>query len=211
VITTTADAGVDDVNQAVAAARKVFAAGCWAKMAPIQRKMIMHKIADKTQEYALELAVLGVRDNSTEIGMAINAEPGSAAATFRFYAETVDKVYGEIAPTPESVLGLIHTEPVGVVAVIVPWNFPLMIAAWKIVFGLILKRLDMPTVPIILGVVLGPIMEVKLRSSMPRVKTPLDFIDRPIAAIIFGIIVIIIAMHIRTVIKDFRGSKQELG
>jgi len=132
VITTTAVAGADDVNQAVAAARKVFEAGSWAKMAPMQRKMIMHNIADKIQEHALELAVLGVRDNGTEIGMAINAEPGSAAATFRFYAETVDKVYGEIAPTPESVLGLIHREPVGVVAAIVPWNFPLMIAAWKI-------------------------------------------------------------------------------
>ena len=131
-ITTAADAGVEDVDQAVAAARNVFDQGSWSKAAPAERKRVMHKIADLIQQHALELAVLGVRDNGTEIGMAIKAEPGSASATFRFYAESVDKVYGDIAPTDPSVLGLIHREPVGVVAAIVPWNFPLMIAAWKI-------------------------------------------------------------------------------
>ena len=64
--------------------------------------------------------------------MALKAEPGSAAGTFRYYAESIDKVYGEIAPTAPNILGLIHCEPVGVVAAIVPWNFPLMIASWKI-------------------------------------------------------------------------------
>jgi putative tricarboxylic transport membrane protein len=72
------------------------------------------------------------------------------------------------------------------------------------VFGLILKRLNLPIVPIILGMVLGGIMEVKLRSSMARVKTPLDFIDRPIAAILFGLILLIIALHIRTMICEHR-------
>ena len=131
-ITTAADAGADDVDQAVTAARKVFDDGSWSKAAPTERKRVMHKISDLIQQHAMELAVLGVRDNGTEIGMAIKAEPGSASATFRFYAESVDKVYGEIAPTDPSVLGLIHREPVGVVAAIVPWNFPLMIAAWKV-------------------------------------------------------------------------------
>jgi gamma-glutamyl-gamma-aminobutyraldehyde dehydrogenase len=92
----------------------------------------MHKIADLIQQQALELAVLGVRDNGTEINMAINAEPGSASNTFRYYAESIDKVYGEIAPSTPQVLGLVHREPVGVVGAIVPWNFPLMIASWKI-------------------------------------------------------------------------------
>jgi putative tricarboxylic transport membrane protein len=76
------------------------------------------------------------------------------------------------------------------------------------VFGLVLKRLNLPIVPIILGMVLGGIMEVKLRSSMPRVKTPLDMIDRPIAMIIFALIVIVIAMHIRTLIKERRNPPQ---
>jgi gamma-glutamyl-gamma-aminobutyraldehyde dehydrogenase len=64
--------------------------------------------------------------------MALKAEPGSAAGTFRYYAEALDKVYGEIAPTAPNVLALVHKEPVGVVGAIVPWNFPLMIGAWKI-------------------------------------------------------------------------------
>jgi gamma-glutamyl-gamma-aminobutyraldehyde dehydrogenase len=64
--------------------------------------------------------------------MALKAEPGSAAGTFRYYAEAIDKVYGQIAPTADTVLALIHRAPVGVVAAIVPWNFPLMIGAWKI-------------------------------------------------------------------------------
>ncbi len=70
------------------------------------------------------------------------------------------------------------------------------IAATFGILGLILKRLNLPIVPIVLGMVLGGIMEVKLRSSMARVKSPLDFIDRPIAAIIFGLIIVVIAVHI---------------
>ena len=78
------------------------------------------------------------------------------------------------------------------------------IAAGFGVFGLILKRLNLPIVPIILGMVLGGIMEVKLRSAMARVKTPLDFIDRPIAAILFIMILAIILLHIRTLVKEHK-------
>jgi len=131
-LTTIAAATADDVDAAVANAREVFERGDWSRMAPQGRMKIMHKIADLIQRHAKDLAVLGVRDNGTEIGMAIKAEPGSAAGTFRFYAEAIDKVYGEIAPTPDNVLALIHREPVGVVGAIVPWNFPLMIGAWKL-------------------------------------------------------------------------------
>ena len=77
------------------------------------------------------------------------------------------------------------------------------------VFGLILKRLNLPVVPVILGMVLGGIMEVKLRSAMARVKTPLDFIDRPIAAILFAVILLIIALHIRTLIREHRQRQGE--
>jgi gamma-glutamyl-gamma-aminobutyraldehyde dehydrogenase len=101
-------------------------------MAPTGRKKVLHRLADLIEKHALELAVLGVRDNGTEISMALKAEAGSAAATFRYYAEALDKVYGEIAPTASDVLGLVHKEPVGVVGAIVPWNFPLMIGSWKL-------------------------------------------------------------------------------
>lgn len=125
-------ATVSDMEMAIKAARTSFDNGSWSNMTPTQRKKILHKLADLIERDALELTVLGVRDNGTEINMAINAEAGSAAGTFRYYAECIDKVYGEIAPTANDVLGLIHKEPVGVVGAIVPWNFPLMIGAWKV-------------------------------------------------------------------------------
>jgi len=78
------------------------------------------------------------------------------------------------------------------------------IAAGLGVFGLILRRLNLPIVPIILGMVLGGIMEVKLRSAMARVETPLDFIDRPIAALLFAAILLIVALHVRTLIRQHK-------
>lgn len=84
-----------------------------------------------------------------------------------------------------------------------------MMAAGFGVFGLILKRLNLPIVPIILGMVLGGIMEVKLRSALPRLKTPLDMIDRPIAAILFGLILLVLALHARTLIKEWRTHQPE--
>ncbi|MCV0426154.1 MAG: tripartite tricarboxylate transporter permease [Roseibium sp.] len=83
------------------------------------------------------------------------------------------------------------------------------IAAGFGVFGLILKRLNLPIVPIILGMVLGGIMEVKLRSAMARVKSPLDFIDRPIAAVLFLLIIGILVLHVRTVIHEHRTRRQQ--
>ncbi len=131
-LTTLASASAADVARATASARAAFEDGRWSRQPPAARKAVLHRLADLIQRHALELAVLGVRDNGTEISMALKAEPGSAAGTFRYYAEALDKVYGEIAPTAGNVLGLIHREPVGVVGAIVPWNFPLMIGAWKL-------------------------------------------------------------------------------
>ena len=121
-----------DVDEAVKSSRAIFEKGQWSNMPPAAKKKVMHKIADLIQGSMLELAVLGVRDNGTEINMAYKAEPGSAAGTFRYYAEAIDKVYGEISNTSNDFVGLIQREPVGVVGAIVPWNFPLMIGAWKI-------------------------------------------------------------------------------
>lgn len=78
------------------------------------------------------------------------------------------------------------------------------------VFGVILKRMNLPLVPIILGMVLGNIMEVKLRSAMPRVGTPLDMIERPLGMIIFAVIVLVIALHIRTLILERRNPPQDV-
>jgi len=131
-LTTIASGDATDIDRAVQAARRVYDGGAWSRAAPAERKKVLLRFAEIVEAHALALAVLGVRDNGTEIGMAYKAEPLSAAATIRYYAEAVDKVYGEIAPTGRDVLGLVHREPLGVVGVIVPWNFPLMIGAWKI-------------------------------------------------------------------------------
>jgi gamma-glutamyl-gamma-aminobutyraldehyde dehydrogenase len=131
-LTSIASASKQDVHAAVTSARHSYERGAWSKAAPAARKKVLLRLADLIEKHTLELAVLGVRDNGTEIKMAMRAEPGSAAATFRYYAEAIDKIYGEVAPTDDQHLGLMHREPVGVVGAIVPWNFPLMIGAWKL-------------------------------------------------------------------------------
>lgn len=132
VLTTMPRGTRDDAKAAVSVARRAFDDGRWSGLAPAERKKILLKWADLIEKNAVDLAVLGVRDNGTEISMALKAEPMSAAGTIRYFAEAIDKLYGEIAPTAPGNLGLIHREAVGVVGAIVPWNFPLMIGAWKL-------------------------------------------------------------------------------
>lgn len=132
VLTRIADGTAADVDLAVVAARESFDEGVWADQPPSARKKVLMRLADLIDEHAYEIAVLGVRDNGTEIRMALKAEPGSAAGTFRYYGEAIDKIYGEVAPTSPNHLGLVLRQAIGVVGVIVPWNFPLMIGAWKI-------------------------------------------------------------------------------
>lgn len=132
VLTTTAKGTALDMEAAITSARAAYEDRRWVGQPPAVRKKVMLKWADLIEENALELAVLGVRDNGTEIGTALKAEPGSAAGTIRYYAEALDKIYGEIASTSSDILGMIHKEPVGVVGAIIPWNFPMMIGAWKL-------------------------------------------------------------------------------
>ncbi len=131
-LTTIANATSAEVDRAVASARAAFNDGRWSNLPPAARKKTLFAIADAIEAEALSLSILGVRDNGTEFAMAFKAEAGSAAGTFRYYAEALDKTPGEIAPTAPNTLGLVHHEPVGVVAAIIPWNFPLMIGAWKL-------------------------------------------------------------------------------
>ncbi|MBI3525852.1 MAG: aldehyde dehydrogenase family protein [Betaproteobacteria bacterium] len=132
VFTSIAASDASDVDVAVRIARKAFDSGVWPKMAPADRKQVLLKWADLVEANALSLAVMGVRDNGTEIAAALKGEPLAAARVIRFYAEAIDKIGGEITPTRAGILSLIHREPVGVVGAIVPWNFPLMIGTWKL-------------------------------------------------------------------------------
>jgi 4-(gamma-glutamylamino)butanal dehydrogenase len=166
-LTAIASATAADVARACANARTAFDDGRWSQMAPAGRKAVLHRLAGLIEREALELAVLGVRDNGTEIGMAFKAEPGSAAGTFRYYAESLDKVYGEIAPTAGDVLAMIHREPVGVVGAIVPWNFPLMIGAWKVAPALAMGNSVVLKPPETASLTLIRLAELALEAGVP--------------------------------------------
>jgi acyl-CoA reductase-like NAD-dependent aldehyde dehydrogenase len=127
-----ADATREDVDAAVAAARRAFDAGRWPTMAASRRAKIVYKIAQLIGERASEIALLEVRDNGKTIATA-KGELGAIVDCFEFYAGAATKNYGETLPPPlPTYLANTVREPVGVVGAIVPWNFPLLLASWKV-------------------------------------------------------------------------------
>jgi gamma-glutamyl-gamma-aminobutyraldehyde dehydrogenase/4-guanidinobutyraldehyde dehydrogenase/NAD-dependent aldehyde dehydrogenase len=124
--------GAADVDTAVHAARAAFEDRRWAGKAPTQRKRVLVKLADLMLAHADELALTETLDMGKPIQYAKAVDVGAAAHCIRWYGEATDKVYDEIAPTPANALALITREPVGVVGVIVPWNYPMLMASWKI-------------------------------------------------------------------------------
>lgn len=136
VITTFAACGKKDVDIAVKAARRVFNEGTWSRAAPEYRKEFLFKLADLIERNNDELAVLESMDAGKTISDCL-AETGEEAANyFRWYAELADKTFGKVANTGEDALALIVKEPVGVVGAVVPWNFPFLMAVWKIATAL---------------------------------------------------------------------------
>jgi gamma-glutamyl-gamma-aminobutyraldehyde dehydrogenase/4-guanidinobutyraldehyde dehydrogenase/NAD-dependent aldehyde dehydrogenase len=121
-----------DVDMAVGAARATFEDCRWRGLGRRERKRILLRFADLILDRRLELGVLQSRDMGMPAGLAINGDVGEAAATIRWYAEALDKLADEMLPLSERETGFVARVPIGVVGVIVPWNFPLMIAAWKL-------------------------------------------------------------------------------
>jgi acyl-CoA reductase-like NAD-dependent aldehyde dehydrogenase len=121
-----------DVDAAVASARAAFADGRWCGKAPAVRKKILQRFAERVLAAKDELALLETLDMGKPIQYSLAVDVPSTARTIAWYAEAIDKVYDEIAPTPASALALIAREPMGVVGVIVPWNYPMIMAAWKL-------------------------------------------------------------------------------
>ena len=132
VLTQVARCGQADIDAAVAAARAAFEDRRWAGKAPAQRKRVMIRFAELIQANGDLLALTESLDMGKPVKYAKGVDVNSAANCVRWYGEAVDKVYDEIAPTPDTALALITREPVGVVGVIVPWNYPMIMAAWKI-------------------------------------------------------------------------------
>ncbi len=121
-----------DVDRAVAAARRAFERGVWSRQPPRERKRVLQRFAELILQHKEELALLETIDMGKPISDSLAVDIPSTARCIAWYAEAVDKVYDEVAPTPHDALALITREPIGVVAAIVPWNFPLIMAAWKI-------------------------------------------------------------------------------
>lgn len=120
-----------DVDRAVVAARKSFAGGAWSRAAPEARKEVLLRLAALVREHAEELAVLESLDSGKTITDCLNEIGREVPNFFQWYGELADKSFGKVAPTGENALALIVKEPAGVVGLVLPWNFPLLMAAWK--------------------------------------------------------------------------------
>ncbi|MFJ5256574.1 aldehyde dehydrogenase [Pseudomonas sp. NPDC088414] len=124
--------GEADVDAAVCNARQVFEAGTWAQRPPAERKQVLLRLAELLMEHRQELALLDSLNMGKPVMDAYNIDVPGAAGVFRWYAESIDKLYDQIAPGAANVLATITREALGVVAAVVPWNFPLDMAAWKL-------------------------------------------------------------------------------
>ncbi len=114
------------------AARQAFDNGDWSQASPAQRKAILTRFANLMEAHREELALLETLDTGKPIRHSLRDDIPGAARAIRWYAEALDKVYGEVAPTGSNELAMIVREPIGVIAAVVPWNFPLLLACWKL-------------------------------------------------------------------------------
>ncbi|HEU4625348.1 MAG TPA: aldehyde dehydrogenase [Steroidobacteraceae bacterium] len=121
-----------DIDAAVAAARAAFESGSWSKQSPASRKKVLQRFAELIVANHEELALLETLDTGKPIRDSLSVDIPATARCIQWYAEAVDKLYDEVAPTGQDALALITREPLGVIGAIVPWNFPLIMAAWKI-------------------------------------------------------------------------------
>jgi gamma-glutamyl-gamma-aminobutyraldehyde dehydrogenase len=121
-----------DVDAAVRSARAAFTDGRWTAQAPAQRKRVLQRFSEKILAARDELALLETLDMGKPIQYSLKVDVPSTARCIAWYAEAVDKLYDEVAPTPANALALVTREPMGVVGAIVPWNYPMIMAAWKL-------------------------------------------------------------------------------
>jgi len=121
-----------DIDLAVQAARRSFEDGRWSRLAPADRKKVLLQYADLIEANAEELATLDALEAGKPITDTRDVDLPDTVKTFRWYAEAIDKMFDAVAPTGPDALGLIVREPIGVVGAVVPWNFPILMATWKI-------------------------------------------------------------------------------
>jgi gamma-glutamyl-gamma-aminobutyraldehyde dehydrogenase len=126
-----ADSAADDVDAAVAAARRAFDSRVWSGLNPRQRKAVLLRWAGLMREHLDELSLLETLDAGKPIGDTTSVDVPGAAYCVEWFAEAIDKIGGEVAPADHHLVGLVTREPIGVVAAVVPWNFPILMASWK--------------------------------------------------------------------------------
>lgn len=132
VITEVAACDAEDVDRAVGAARRAFESGAWSRMAPRGRKEVLLKLADLIEANSEELALLETLDCGKPISDARAVDLPDSVATLRWHAEATDKIYDQMSPAPHDVVSMIVREPIGVVGAVIPWNFPIFVAMWKL-------------------------------------------------------------------------------
>ena len=125
-------AGGADVDSAVRSARSTFESGVWSRADVAHRRRAMLKFADLLEEHAAELSVLDSLDMGKRVVDAHLLDIPFSIGLFRFYAEAIDKISDEVAPTPPGTLGLIRKVPLGVIGAVIPWNYPTDMLAWKV-------------------------------------------------------------------------------
>ena len=127
-----AECGEEDVDRAVASARAAFDEGPWPRMTPAERKAVMQRFATLIEANADELAMMEALEAGKPITDCLGIDLPETVTTLRWHAEAADKIYDRLAPSGGGVVSMIVREPVGVVGAVLPWNFPLMMAAWKL-------------------------------------------------------------------------------
>jgi gamma-glutamyl-gamma-aminobutyraldehyde dehydrogenase len=124
--------GAADIDAAVASARRAFDDARWSGQPPAARKKVLQRWAEKILGAKEELALLETLDMGKPIRFALAVDVPAAARCIAWYGEAVDKIYDEIAPTGPSALALVTREPMGVIGAVVPWNYPMIMSAWKL-------------------------------------------------------------------------------
>lgn len=122
----------EDVDRAVRAARAAFEDRRWSGLRPVERKRALQRFAELIRTHRDELALTEALNMGKPISDARSIDVRAAADCFAYYGECCDKVYGEVAPTNGDNLALVLREPLGVVGCVTPWNFPMIMAAWKV-------------------------------------------------------------------------------
>jgi gamma-glutamyl-gamma-aminobutyraldehyde dehydrogenase len=127
-----AEGDAADVDLAVTAARRSFEKGSWANMAPRERKKLLLRFAELIEKNLTELAIMETEDSGKPISDSLLVDLPDTVETLRWHAEAIDKIYDQMSPAPRDVVSMIVREPIGVVGAVLPWNFPLFVAMWKI-------------------------------------------------------------------------------